>query len=83
RDGKPAGGWYPEQGLTRQEALDMLTIWPAQAAFREHDLGRLAPGYRADLVVFDGDLMTIPEGEIQNARPVLTVFGGEIVWRSK
>ncbi len=82
-EGEPAGGWYPEQVMTRQEALNMLTIWPAHAAFREHDLGRLAPGYRADLVVFDGDLMTVPEAELKNCRPVTTVFAGEVVWNAE
>lgn len=80
-DGQPDGGWYPDQVLSRQEALDMLTIWPAFAAFREHDLGRLASGYRADLVVFEGDLMTTPADQLKNCRPVMTVFDGEVVWQ--
>ncbi len=79
-DGDPEGGWYPDQVMTRQEALDMLTVWPAHAAFREHDLGRLAPGYRADLVVFDGDLMRTRSGELESCSPALTVFAGEVVW---
>jgi len=83
REGQPQGGWYPEQNMTRQEALNMLTIWPAQSAFREHDLGRLTPGYRADLVVFDGDLMTVDTDSLQNCHPVMTVFAGEVVWAPK
>lgn len=82
RSGEPAGGWFPEQALSRQEAMDMLTTWPAHAAFREDDLGRLVPGYRADLVVFEGDLMTLAAESLQDARPVMTVFAGEIVWDS-
>ncbi len=83
RDGEPDGGWYPEQQLQRQEALDMLTTWPAYAAFREHDLGRLTPGYRADLVVFSDDLMTVPVDQLRNCAPVITLFGGAVVWTSK
>lgn len=79
-EGQPDGGWYPEQVMSRQEALDMLTIWPAHAAFREHDLGRLASGYRADLVVFDGDLMTTPVEQLGECQPVMTVFDGKVVW---
>jgi predicted amidohydrolase YtcJ len=79
-EGKPEGGWYPDQKLSRQEALDMLTIWPAYAAFREHDLGRLRPGSRADMVVFSKDLMTAPIAELRSCRPALTIFNGEVVW---
>ncbi|PCJ54283.1 MAG: amidohydrolase [Planctomycetota bacterium] len=82
-EGQPKGGWYPEQNMTRQEALNMLTIWPAHSAFREHDLGRLTPGYRADLVVFDGDLMTTDADSLQNCHPVMTVFAGEVVWSAE
>lgn len=82
-EGKPEGGWYPEQKLSRQEALDMLTIWPAHAAFREHDLGRLLPGFRADLVVFNNDLMTTPIAELRSCAPALTIFGGEVVWMAR
>lgn len=79
-EGKPEGGWYPDQKLSRQEALDMLTIWPAHAAFREHDLGRLLPGFRADMVVFGHDLMTLPVADLRSCAPALTIFGGEVVW---
>jgi hypothetical protein len=78
--GEPEGGWYPGQNLSRQEALNMLTTWPAYAAFREHDLGRLQPGYRADMVVFSGDLMTLPVNRLADCQPIITIFAGEIVW---
>ena len=80
RAGLPVGGWHVDQALDRQEALNMLTTWPAFAAFREADLGRLLPGYRADLVVYSGDLMRLPLEELAQCQPVLTVFAGEIVW---
>ncbi len=79
-DGEPVGGWYPDQSMTRAEALNMLTTWPAHAAFREDDLGRLAPGYRADLVVFEGDLMTVPLENLGDCKPTMTIFAGEVVW---
>ncbi len=40
----PAGGWYPDQKMTRQEALQSMTIWPAYAGFQESVLGSLTPG---------------------------------------
>jgi predicted amidohydrolase YtcJ len=82
-EGKPVGGWYPDQKLSRQEALDMLTVWPAHAAFREHDLGRLLPGFRADMVIFSNDLMTTPVAELRSCAPALTIFGGEVVWMAQ
>ncbi len=79
-DGWPAGGWLPAQRMTREEALRHLTIWPAYASFTEDELGSITPGKRADLTVFDRDLMTVPEREILDAEVVMTVVGGEIVY---
>lgn len=60
----------PEQGVTLREAMDMYTVGAAAASFQEHELGRVAPGYLADLVVVSGD----------PPRPLLTMVGGEIAW---
>ncbi|HEY4734617.1 MAG TPA: amidohydrolase, partial [Gemmatimonadaceae bacterium] len=49
----PAGGWFPEQKMTREEALQSMTIWPAYAGFQESALGSLTPGKYADFVVLD------------------------------
>jgi predicted amidohydrolase YtcJ len=79
-DGSPGPeGWYPEAKLTVEEALRAYTIAPAYAAGMEHQLGRLAPGYLADLVVLDRDLFTIPPDEIPDVKVVGTMVGGE--WR--
>ena len=61
----------------------MFTYWPAYAAFMEDDLGTIEAGKLADFTVFDRDLMTIPEADILDAKPVMTVVGGEIVWRAE
>lgn len=74
--------WKPEQAVTRAEALKMFTIWPAYASFQEHDIGTIEPGKRADFTVFSKDIMTIPEEEILTVEPVMTVVGGEIVFRA-
>ncbi|MBI1399743.1 amidohydrolase [Hyphomonas sp.] len=74
-------GWHPEEALTRQQALALFTSGPAYAAFQEADLGTIEPGKWADFSVFDRDLMTIPEGDILSARPVMTVIAGKVVWR--
>jgi len=79
--GESGPGWHPEQVLTREEALALFTSAAAYAAFEEDDLGTIEPGKLADFTVFDRDLMTVPEAEILEAEPVMTMIGGEIVWR--
>ncbi len=74
-------GWQPEEALSRTRALALFTTGPAFASFREADLGTIEPGKLADFTVFDRDLMTVAEGDILKAEPVMTVIGGEIVWR--
>lgn len=74
-------GWHPEEALTRQQALALFTTGPAYAAFQEGDLGTIEPGKIADFSVFDRDLMTIPESDILEAKAMMTVIGGQVVWR--
>ena len=76
----PAGGWYPEQRMTREEALDAMTIWPAYASFQEQQLGSITPGKLADFTVLDQDIMTVPAEDILKTRVQLTVLGGKIVY---
>jgi predicted amidohydrolase YtcJ len=79
----PAGGWYPDQKMTRQEALQSMTIWPAYAGFQESVLGSLTPGKYADFVVLDRDIMTVPDTEILGARVLSTWVGGKRVYEAK
>ena len=76
----PAGGWHPEQRMTREEALKSMTLWPAQAAFMEAEVGSLSPGKRADFVVLDQDLMRVPAELILRTRVLQTWLGGERVY---
>jgi predicted amidohydrolase YtcJ len=79
-DGSPGeDGWYPELRLTVEEALRGFTVGPAYAAGMEDRLGKLAPGYLADLVVLDRDLYDIPHHELPDMGIVATMVGGE--WR--
>jgi predicted amidohydrolase YtcJ len=79
----PAGGWYPDQVMTREEALRSMTIWPAYAAFQEKDLGSLTPGKYADFVVLDRDIMQVAPTEILGTRVLATYLGGKIVYELK
>ncbi len=79
-DGWPAGGWFPAQQMTRDEALKSMTIWPATAAFQETLVGSLAPGKLADFVVLDQDIMTVAPERILNTRVLATYLGGRAVY---
>ena len=82
-DNLPAGGWYPEQKMTREEALQSMTIWPAFAGFQEAVLGSLTPGKYADFVVLDRDIMRVPDTEILGTRVVSTWIGGKRVYAAR
>ncbi|KAG6819677.1 hypothetical protein H0H93_009710 [Arthromyces matolae] len=75
------GGWFPEQRLTRQEALRGMTIDAAYASFTERTLGSLEIGKRADYVVLSRDIMTIPASEILNTKVLITALDGEVVYQ--
>ena len=75
--------WYGEEALSREQALTLFTSAPAHAGFMEESLGTIEVGKLADFTVFDRDLMTIPEAEILNAKTVMTVVHGEIVFSAE
>jgi predicted amidohydrolase YtcJ len=79
--GWPAGGWFPAERMTREEALESLTIWPAYAAFMEHLAGSLTPGKYADFTVLDQDIMTAVPERILETHVVMTVLGGETAYQ--
>jgi predicted amidohydrolase YtcJ len=76
----PQGGWYPDQVMTRTEALKAMTIWPAYAGFQEKIMGSITPGKYADFVVLDKDIMTVPASEILSTRVTSTWIGGKSVY---
>jgi predicted amidohydrolase YtcJ len=75
-------GWHPEEALSREQALKMLTIWPAYSAFEENLRGTIEVGKLADLTVLSADIMKIPELDILKTHCVMTVIGGEIVYQA-
>ncbi len=76
----PAGGWYSEQCLNRQEALELYTTNAAWLGFEEKIKGSLEVGKLADMVVLSEDIMTMPAQDIHKAVPVKTIIGGKIVY---
>jgi predicted amidohydrolase YtcJ len=81
--GNPPGGWFPEQRMTREQALESWTTAGAYAAFEETWKGSLTAGKTADFVVLTEDIMQAPPARILNARPTMTVLGGEIVYHTQ
>jgi hypothetical protein len=80
-DGNPSGGWYPEQKLSRRDAIKMYTINAAYAAFEEDIKGSLTPGKLADITVVSKDILSIPEREIVSTEVLMTIVGGKIVYQ--
>jgi predicted amidohydrolase YtcJ len=70
--------FYPEQRMSRIEALRSYTINAAFAAFDEAIKGSLATGKLADITVFSKDLMTIPEDQILSTQILYTIVGGKV-----
>jgi predicted amidohydrolase YtcJ len=79
-DGKPAGGWFPEQRLDLETSLRSYTINNAWAEGEEANKGSLAIGKLADLVIVDRDLFAIPAQQIKDAKVLLTMVGGRVVY---
>ena len=80
RNNNPPGGWFPEQKMTRQEALKAYTRWPAYVEFSEDIKGSITAGKLADFVVIDRDYFIMPSNEIHQIQVLRTVLGGETVY---
>jgi hypothetical protein len=81
--GKAGPDWHLEEAVSRPQALRMLTWAPAYAALHDKDLGTLEPGKLADITILSRDIMTGPPADILKAHAVMTIVGGEIVYRAK
>lgn len=73
--------FYPEQRMTREEALRSYTYNSAYAGFEEDILGSLKPGKLADITVLSKDIMTIPDDEILTAEVIYTIIGGKVLYQ--
>lgn len=82
-DGANPQGWFPEQKITVQEAIEAYTLSNAYATFDEQVKGSITPGKLADLVVLSQDILTIPPSEIVKTEVVMTIVNGKIVNEKK
>jgi predicted amidohydrolase YtcJ len=80
-DGRNPNGWIPEQKITVEEALRCYTTNNAWAMFAENEVGRIAPGMLADIVVLSEDLFTIAPEKIENVKVDVTIFDGKVIYR--
>jgi predicted amidohydrolase YtcJ len=82
--GKMVGGHKVNHlTVTREEALIAHTRSNAVIVFQEGNLGSLAPGKYADLLVLDRDYLAVPEDQIKDIKPVITMVGGRVVYEAK
>ena len=82
-DGANPGGWMPEQRITVEQSLVAYTAQSAYAGFQEDRLGYIKPGYLADLVVIDKDLLRIDLQQITSAKVLRTIVDGKERFVSK
>lgn len=78
--GWPEGGWQPQERITLDQALRAFTLDAAYAAFMDYEVGSLEVGKRADFIVLDRDLFSIPAAEIPEVQVLQTWLDGQRVW---
>lgn len=80
-DGKPEAGWVPEQRITMAEALKAYTQGGAYSSGDEQVLGKLLPGFFADIIVHTKDLFAIPAAQVYTSKVALTIANGQVVYQ--
>lgn len=81
--GEPQGGYEPAEKMTREQALRSYTLDAAYGAFEEKIKGSIKAGKLADFVVFNRDLMTVPDAEILSTEVSMTILGGKVLYEKK
>jgi predicted amidohydrolase YtcJ len=77
--GKPDGGWYPEEQLSVAEAIHGYTKGPAYVAGKQQFQGSITPGKWGDIILLSHDLFTLPAADIPQTTVALTIFAGQVV----
>jgi len=78
---KDGSVFYPDQRMSREEALKSYTWNNAYAGFEEQRIGSLAPGKEADVTVLSRDILTVPDDQILSTDVVYTIVGGKIAFQ--
>jgi hypothetical protein len=79
-DGKNPHGWFPEQKLSIQEALEAYTMGSAYAEFQENEKGSITAGKLADMVLLSDDILTINPARIRDVKVLKTWVGGKLIY---
>ena len=79
-NGEPAGGWFPEQRISMEEAIRAYTYGTAYANFEEKIKGSIEVHKVADLVVLTKNLLQAAPREILDTKVIMTIVAGKIVY---
>jgi predicted amidohydrolase YtcJ len=82
REGESGDGWFPEEKISMEKAIELYTLGSAYASFDENILGSIEKGKLADMVVLSRNLFKIPEDKILETKVIYTIIGGEIIYSS-
>ena len=80
---QPQGGWFAQEKMTREEAFRSFTYDAAYSGHQETIIGSLAPGKKADFILVEDNLFTIPESDIWQNKVISTWVNGQQVFNSK
>ena len=75
--------FFPEQSMSRMEALVSYTLGCARAVFDEDELGSITPGKRADIVLLSGNPLTVDDEGLDDLRVEMTLLDGEVRYRAE
>jgi len=79
-EGGPEGGWFPDEKISLEKAIEFYTLGSAYAEFQEHVKGSIKVGKLADLVVLNQNLFEISPKRILKTQVDLTILGGKVVY---
>jgi len=80
-DGKPADGWFPDEKLSVEEAIQAYTLNSAYASFEENIKGSITEGKLADIVILSDNLLEIDPSKIKDVEVKTTIFNGKIIYQ--
>jgi len=79
---KDGNAFYPDQAMSREEAIKSYTLNCAYSAFEENIKGSITPGKMADITVLSEDLLTVAEDRILDTEIIYTIFGGKVSYKN-
>ena len=80
-DGDPADGWFPDEKLSVEEAIQAYTLNSAYASFEENIKGSITEGKLADIVILSDNLLEIDPSKIKDVEVKTTIFNGKIIYQ--